>query len=241
MRDNVTGRPDPEGPTSRRAVLIGLGLGLTTLGCTASDSTTPRPGRPAGSPSTPPGGQAAACVLTPEGTEGPYYLDLDLNRPDITDGRPGTPLRLGITLVDATSCGPIEGGAVDIWHADAGGLYSGFDDERNSRFLRGVQITDSAGTVRFTTIVPGWYDNRTVHIHVKAFIGGREVHTGQLYFSEDVISAVTRVRPYSDRSDPRTDNENDFLFRRSGDNSILALSGTASTGYQAQIVLGVRG
>lgn len=235
MPDNVTGRPDPA-PTSRRAVLIGVGLGLTTLGCTAPDSTTPGPSRSAG----PPGGQPAACVLTPEGTEGPYYLDLDLNRADITDGRPGAPLRLGITLVDATSCRPIEGGAVDIWHADAGGLYSGIENERNSRFLRGLQVTDSAGTVRFTTIVPGWYDNRTVHIHVKAFIGGREVHTGQLYFSEDVISAVTRVRPYSDRSDPRTDNENDFLFGRSGASSILAVSGTASMGYQARITLGVR-
>ncbi|SDD12031.1 intradiol ring-cleavage dioxygenase [Actinokineospora iranica] len=231
MRDNAS---DPEKPHSRRAVLLGMGLGLTALGCTAPEQAGPGPSGPDG-PSTRPG-----CVLTPEGTEGPYYLDTDLHRADITDGRPGVPLRLRITLVAAASCGPIHGGAVDIWHADAGGRYSGFENDRDSRFLRGVQVTDAAGAVEFTTIVPGWYDNRTAHIHVKAFVGGRETHTGQLYFSEDVISAVTRVRPYSDRTDPRTDNANDFLFGRSGDNSILTVTATAASGYLAQITLGVR-
>ena len=57
----------------------------------------------------------------PELTEGPYYLDLDLVRSDITEGKPGLPLDLRVIIVDAGSCQPIEGAAVDVWHCDAEG------------------------------------------------------------------------------------------------------------------------
>src|SRR2546423_10221910 len=69
---------------------------------------------------------AATCVLTPEATEGPYWISNRLTRRNIKDGRPGLTLALYITVVDATTCKPISGADVEIWHADAGGVYSGY-------------------------------------------------------------------------------------------------------------------
>ena len=127
------------------------------------------------------------CVLTPEQTEGPYYLPLDLLRQDITEGRPGLPLRLRIAVVDVNGCSPLPDAAVDIWHCDAQGYYSGFtgypggdaDPEAGAgveegTFLRGVQTTNADGIAEFQTIYPGWYTGRTVHIHMKVHVGGAE-------------------------------------------------------------------
>jgi hypothetical protein len=100
---------------------------------------------------------SATCVVTPELTEGPYYIDLDALRSDITDGRPGTPLALALRVRDAATCEPIENAVVDIWHCDAGGVYSGFEAGAGETFLRGTQVTNSDGVVRFKTIYPGWY------------------------------------------------------------------------------------
>src|SRR5437588_838015 len=109
-----------------------------------------------------------SCVLTPEMTEGPYYISGEKLRRKITEGRPGTRLDLHLSVVDATSCRPIAGAVVDIWHADAGGVYSGFGAGASSRtFMRGVQKTDKTGLAVFRTVYPGWYQGRTVHIHVK--------------------------------------------------------------------------
>jgi protocatechuate 3,4-dioxygenase beta subunit len=149
---------------------------------------------------------AAACVLTPEVTEGPYYLDLDRVRSDIIEGREGTPLDLKITVVDATGCTPIKDAALDVWHCDAGGLYSGFgrastgggagrpggsqsptDDQT---VLRGTQVTDANGLGEFRAIYPGWYRGRAVHIHMKVHEGGSVVHTGQLFFDDDLTDQV---------------------------------------------------
>ena len=97
------------------------------------------------------------CVLTPEMTEGPYFLEGDKVRRDIREGRPGVPLSLKTTVVDVSSCKPIKGAAVDIWHCDAGGTYSGFAQEgtEDERFLRGIQRTNRNGLATFTTIYPG--------------------------------------------------------------------------------------
>ena len=85
----------------------------------------------------------------------------------------------------------MRGATVDIWHSDATGNYSGFGStSSNKTFLRGVQTTDANGAVTFTTIYPGWYQGRAVHIHVKVYAGGTEVHTGQLFFDDAVNGAV---------------------------------------------------
>src|SRR5438093_3909909 len=69
---------------------------------------------------------AVTCVLTPEMTEGPYYISGEKNRRNVTDGKPGVPLALRLSVVNASTCKPVKGAAVEIWHADASGVYSGF-------------------------------------------------------------------------------------------------------------------
>ena len=120
-----------------------------------------------------------ACVVRPEQTEGPYFVDERLNRSDIrtdpTDGRvsPGTPLALTLLVsrLNAGNCQPLPDAQVDLWHCDAQGVYSdvqdpGFDSI-GKKFLRGYQVTDAHGEARFVTVYPGWYPGRTVHIHFK--------------------------------------------------------------------------
>jgi len=144
---------------------------------------------------------ASACVLQREVTEGPYYLDLDLVRRDIKGGRPGTPLSLTFKVVDASTCRAIPNAAVEIWHSDAGGRYSGIAGEGTSgrTFLRGIQRTNANGNARFETIFPGWYRGRTPHIHMKVFVSGDEVHTGQIFFRTTTARTVYRQGAYAAR------------------------------------------
>jgi protocatechuate 3,4-dioxygenase beta subunit len=118
---------------------------------------------------------AKACKLTPEVTEGPFYVALDKIRRDITEGRPGVPLTLKVRVVDVKRCAPIHIAAVDIWHCDAGGLYS--DESSNGTagqtYLRGVQLTNKKGFAKFHTVYPGHYSGRATHIHLKVHIGGK--------------------------------------------------------------------
>ncbi len=94
-------------------------------------------------------------MLTPELTEGPYYISGEKLRRNITEGRPGVPLALELTVVDASTCKPIKGASVAIWHCDALGVYSGVQGNTGT-FMRGVQKTDAHGLARFTTVYPGW-------------------------------------------------------------------------------------
>src|SRR5207245_11236559 len=143
-------------------------------------------------------------VLTPEMPEGPYHIDGEAVRSDITEGKSGAPLRLVLTVVDATSCKAVPGAAVDVWHADATGNYSGFGSTASNRtFLRGIQVADANGKVDFKTLYPGWYQGRSVHIHVKVNVGGAGVHIGQLFFDEKVTGAVYAHPPYSSRTGRR--------------------------------------
>ncbi len=127
------------------------------------------------------------CVLTPELTEGPFHLADHLIRQDITEGRPGVPLKLKLKVLNTTSCNAVENVAVDIWHCDALGFYSGISGNQpgqgdpvpddidtipEDNFLRGIQLTDADGIVEFDTIYPGWYAGRAIHIHMKVHVGG---------------------------------------------------------------------
>jgi len=182
---------------------------------------------------------AVKCVLTPEQTEGPYYIPNERLRRNITEGRPGTPLTLRLGVVDASTCRPIKGAAVDIWHADAAGVYSGFGQGAASRtFTRGIQRTDAKGTATFRTVYPGWYQGRTVHIHVKVHVAGNVVHTGQLYFPDTLTDAVYTKAPYSSRPGRDVRNATDSVFRNGGKRSMLTLHRSGS-GYLGSIVMGV--
>jgi protocatechuate 3,4-dioxygenase beta subunit len=210
----------------RLAGLVGAGLGIEAL--KAGDG-------PAGVASG-----AVKCVLTPEQTEGPFYIENEKVRRNITDGRRGTPLTLRATVVDASTCRPIKGAAVDIWHCDAGGVYSGFGQGASSRtFLRGMQRTNASGLALLKTIYPGWYQGRTVHIHVKVHVGGNVVHTGQLYFPDSLTDKVFRKAPYKSRPGRTTRNSNDFVFANGGKNSMVNVRADGAGGYVASITMGV--
>jgi protocatechuate 3,4-dioxygenase beta subunit len=183
---------------------------------------------------------AVSCVLTPEQTEGPYYIASEKVRRNITDGRPGTPLLLRAFVVNASTCKAIRNAAVDIWHADAEGIYSGFGEGAASRtFMRGIQRTDAKGLALYRTVYPGWYQGRTVHIHVKVHLGGNVVHTGQLYFPDTVTDAVYRKAPYNSRPNRTTRNAADAIYRNGGKKSQVTVRKNSAGVYVATIVMGV--
>jgi protocatechuate 3,4-dioxygenase beta subunit len=182
---------------------------------------------------------ALTCVLTPELTEGPYYIAGEKLRRNITEGKPGMPLQLRLSVVDVSTCRPIAGAIVEVWHADAGGVYSGFGaGAANRTFLRGGRKTNAGGTAEIVTIYPGWYPGRTVHIHVKVHVAGNVVHTGQLFFPETVTDAVYRTAPYSKRPQRDTRNANDAIFVNGGRLSMLKLR-RRTHGYAGSIAMGV--
>ena len=185
-------------------------------------------------------GDGVACVLSPEMTEGPYYIDGEAVRRDVTEGKPGVPLTLDLAVADATSCSAIPDAAVEIWHADAGGNYSGFNATAdNTTFLRGVQIADADGNVRFDTLYPGWYEGRATHIHLMVHVGGNVVHTGQLFFDEQINDAVYARSPYSEHTGTRMTNEQDGIYANGGAQSMLQLT-EEGDGYRGAITLGVQ-
>jgi protocatechuate 3,4-dioxygenase beta subunit len=234
----------------------------------------------------------AGCVLTPEQTEGPYYIDVALMRSDVTEGKAGVPLQLDLTVQRAGTCTAIQNATVEIWHCDALGVYSGYDSNtvqaqgepsnsgggsprpggpgagvspkpggppsgvapgggmpgsdaghvsptNTATFLRGGQASDASGKVTFQTVYPGWYQGRTVHIHVKVHAGGQVAHTGQLYFDEAVTSAVYTQAPYATHAGRDTTNASDGIYRDGGAQSMLALSPSGS-GYLGTMTLVVQ-
>src|SRR5438552_8200918 len=197
-------------------------------------------------PGTAEGGNAAIetgavqCVLTPELTEGPYYIAGEKLRRDVREGHPGALLTLRLSILDAATCKPIQGASVDIWHADAAGNYSGFGAGSGSRtFMRGIQKTDARGIASFRTVYPGWYQGRSVHIHVKVHVRGNVVHTGQLFFSDTLTDRVYRNVPYSRRPSRTTRNASDSIFVNGGRKSILSVRRRSAGGYLGKATMGV--
>jgi protocatechuate 3,4-dioxygenase beta subunit len=183
-----------------------------------------------------------ACVVRPQQIEGPYFVDTRLNRSDIrSDPRSktvseGVPLYLTfkVSRTEGSSCLPLAGAQVDVWHCDAEGLYSDTDDfqedTRGSKFLRGYQVTDRSGTASFTTIYPGWYPGRTVHIHFKIRVGtqakganpGNEF-TSQIYFDDELTDVIHARLPYSKRGQRKVRNNRDVVSLIGGSKLILPL------------------
>jgi protocatechuate 3,4-dioxygenase beta subunit len=241
----MTSRDTDHGVTRRRVLqgLAGAGAGLAGA-------------RLLGAPLAASPAQAAACTLTAEQEEGPYYLDLEKIRKNITEGKSGLRLDLHITVVDSGSCEPIEGVAVDIWHCDAVGVYSGFSAEGTAgkTYLRGVRVTDADGLASFRTIYPGWYQGRATHIHLKAHVGGKAgsskysgghvSHTGQLFFSDTTTDKVARLSPYTRNDTERTRNAVDHVYTgQHGARAKLGLTrrnaSTIKSGFVAAITLAI--
>ncbi|HEX6714630.1 MAG TPA: intradiol ring-cleavage dioxygenase [Thermoleophilaceae bacterium] len=186
---------------------------------------------------------AATCVMTPAKTEGPYFVDEKLNRSDIREGQDGVPLVLTMHVFDGSrDCAPVEGAQVDIWHANAGGKYS--DESANGtvgeKWLRGYQVTDSDGKVEFTTIYPGWYSGRAIHIHFKVRANGVEF-TSQMFFTDEMNATVMKRSPYSSRGTPDTTDTTDNIYGSDGAKLLLQPQSDGSGGYTAEFSVGVSG
>lgn len=216
----------------RESLVKAAGLAIAVLGAGAV---------PAGAAPSSANATAASCVLAPEMTEGPFYIPREQVRRNVREGEPGIPLAVELGVVKSSSCKPIAGAAVDIWHADAGGNYSGFDADAGGgrTFLRGIQRTDAKGVARFDTIYPGWYNGRAVHIHVKVHVSGQVIHTGQLFFDDALSDAVFTRKPYSARPPRDVRNRNDAIFSDGGRHSLLHVV-RRGTGYRGSISMGVR-
>jgi protocatechuate 3,4-dioxygenase beta subunit len=194
--------------------------------------------------------------LFSEVTEGPYYLDVALVRSDVTESKAGLKLTLNLTVVDSGTCAVLPNALVEIWHADALGEYSGFvganghSESDDGTFLRGGVLTNSSGLATITTIYPGWYRGRAIHIHLKVhtgvtvsngkYTGGTVVNTGQLFFDETVTTAVAKISPYSANTVTRTTLSQDTIYGGGGaQDGLLTLAGSTSAGYTGTLTLGV--
>jgi protocatechuate 3,4-dioxygenase beta subunit len=209
-----------------------------TSAATGAGSTATSGASPAGSVALP------ACVVRPEQTEGPYYVDEGLERSDIRSDpssgavSQGAPLSLtfNVLRVSGGSCAPLPEAVVDVWQCDALGVYSDVAGS-SAKFLRGHQLTDASGKASFTTVYPGWYPGRTIHIHFKIRSGSEEF-TSQLYFDDATSDAVFQQQPYAARGQRTTRNANDGVFRSGGSDLLLNVQPSGG-GYAATFDIGL--
>lgn len=191
--------------------------------------------------------KTAACSETPAETTGPYPYPgssiTSLIRTDITEGQAGIPLSLTLRILNAdTSCNPASGLRVDIWHCNKRGYYSayagqpGIDgtmDTTGQTWLRGIQYTDTAGEVKFTSIYPGWYNPRATHIHVQVYNGSKLVSTTQVAFPDTINTTVNTF--YATSGANPTTNSSDMVFSDSIAAELMTVSGSTGSGYTASI------
>lgn len=247
---------------NRRDVLKLLGLGSAAsilaacapeVAATLSPTTSPATAIPAtqavaGAASTTAVTNTAIpmCVVRPELTEGPYFVDEMLNRSDIredtSDGSvtEGSPLELtfNVTQVGTNGCTPLPGAQVDIWHCDANGVYSDVQSAVGQTFLRGYQATDINGVAKFTTIYPGWYPGRAVHIHFKIRIDNHEF-TSQLFFDDAFTDQVYLQEPYAERGERNPRNAGDNIYNSGGSQLVLNVI-PSGAGYTASFDIGIQ-
>ncbi|MET7347273.1 intradiol ring-cleavage dioxygenase [Streptomyces mirabilis] len=255
----------------RRRVLIGGGTvavagGLAVAGLASADPLSTQQSTPKAAASGTASASASAtatttvCTLTAEVTEGPYSLDGALVRKDIREDKEGVEVQYTFTVVDTgNDCAPLADALVEIWHCDSLGEYSGYvggnghDEEDDGTFLRGGQTTDENGQCSITSIWPGHYVSRAVHVHMRvhtdvtltddSYTGGEVIHTGQLFFDADINAEIQAVSPYSDNTTTETLLKDDSIYDDAGASSglltLTALGTSVSDGYTATLTVGV--
>jgi protocatechuate 3,4-dioxygenase beta subunit len=226
----------------RREALASMGVAgaVLALGC-GGDSPTAASTTTTGATDTTTSTNAA-CAVTPTETAGPFPSRSDLFRNDIREGKTGTALSLTIRVVNAnSSCAPVAGANVEIWHVDAAGNYSQYGNQAAQNYLRGIQTTNASGEVTFTTIYPGWYQGRATHIHVEVTINGVSRKVTQMAFPESVNSTVYGTGAYASRGSNPMSNLSDGIFADSLSSELVTPSGSPASGYAAtfQVVVAV--
>ena len=226
--------------TRRRALgAIGAAAGAVTAAACGDSATSPTNTTTSTSTTTTPSTNAV-CAVTPSETAGPYPSRADFVRSDIREDRQGTALTLTINVVNASSaCAAVANAEVEIWHCDVAGDYSQYGSATARTFLRGIQTTNAAGQVSFTTIYPGWYQGRATHIHAEVTVSGRSVKVTQIAFPESVNNAVHSSGVYASRGNNPTSNLSDGIFSDSLASELVTPTGSPSGGYTAsfQIVV----
>ena len=226
------------------AALGALGLGLL-FGCSTEVGS-------ADAPAAAEGGALSSCVVRPQQTEGPFFVDGTPERSDLTVDRRGQAglglplaLELQLALLDHGGARALGGARVDLWQCDAQGRYSDvrgpWQPAPSPHFLRGFQLSDAAGRVRFATIYPGWYPGRTVHIHVKVRWGDAAMHrefTSQFYFDDALTATVQSDPAYAQRGRRETLNAMDGIYTHGGDQLTLRPV-PAADGYRAAFGIGL--
>ena len=198
----------------------------------------------------------SGCIARPEMTAGPYFVDGALERSDIRSDpstgevSAGTPLEVSfrVSRIADAACIPLTGAIVDVWQCDARGVYSDVADPtfdaRGRKFLRGWQATNAEGVARFTTVYPGWYPGRTVHVHFKVHSSpGADPgfdFTSQLFFDDALTDRVHATEPYATRGARDRRNHEDGIFRRGGDELVLALE-PSGAGLAGTFEIGLEG
>lgn len=208
------------------------GIATSTIASTATPAATATPGATI----------AVNCVAVPELTEGPYFVDELLNRSDVrsdpSDGSVAEGVALVMTIkVFDSNCAPLAGAHVDIWHCNADGIYSDVSANNSvgQKFLRGYQATDSSGVAKFTTIYPGWYQGRAVHIHFKIrnYDGANTAgFTSQFFFDDAVTDQVYQSAPYNSRGTRGQRNSDDGIYSQSGGATLLNVT-PSGDGYES--------
>ena len=229
---------------SRRDIIGALtAVGAAAIAACGSSSPT-NPTTTTGTTTTTGGTTSGACVASNSETEGPYpdrtgmISNQAFYRQDITEGKPGTPLTLALTVVSvASGCAAVANATVEVWQCDAAGAYSEYTAP--GTFLRGLQKTDANGKATFNTVYPGWYAGRATHIHLEVFVNGASVKTTQMAFPEDVTAAVYAQGVYASRGQNPTRNSTDNVFSDGTTNELATLTGSPAAGYTATLQIGI--
>jgi protocatechuate 3,4-dioxygenase beta subunit len=229
MTKRMIGRRQLLGAMGATGAAVAFGCGSSSSSPTSPTTTT-----------TTTTSSNAACAVTPTETIGPYPSLVDLFRSDIREGKSGTLLALTIKVVNTTtSCTPVSGANVEIWHVDAAGNYSQYGTQATQTYLRGIQTTNDNGEVTFITIYPGWYQGRATHIHAEVTIGGRSVKVTQIAFPEAVNNSVHTTGSYASRGTNPISNASDGIFADSLSSELVTPVGDATNGYTAAFQVGV--
>ncbi|KAL1694976.1 Intradiol ring-cleavage dioxygenase [Schizophyllum commune] len=208
----------------------------------------------------------SACILAPDVTEGPYYVDGEFVRWDIREDQAGVDLYVDVQVIDINTCEPVPDIYIDFWHANSTGVYAGVTAENNGNgdaanlnttFLRGLQPTNEDGVAQWLTVFPGHYTGRTTHIHVATHTAADGTvypngtyksetvsHVGQIFFDQDLITQVEALEPYNTNTQELTTNEGDSIMEQESADidpvvSYVLLGDDVSDGIMAWTAFGV--